>query len=39
MSMDTIIALSSLFWQILGTVFAGIALYITVRHGKNNRDK
>lgn len=39
MNTDTVIALSSLFWQILGTVFAGIGLYITVRHGKNNRDK
>lgn len=33
MDTNTIIALSSLFWQILGTVFTGIGLYITIHRG------
>lgn len=39
MNIDTIISLSNLFWQILGTVFTGVSLYIAIRHSKDNCDK
>lgn len=35
MDLATIISLSNLFWQIVGTIFAGATLYFTIRYGEN----